>query len=42
MSEDGLIASGTLVQAVRVRSGQLVVRTAPEQTFDDFDEPEVT
>jgi membrane-bound ClpP family serine protease len=35
LSEDGLIASGTLVQAVRVRSGQLVVRMAPEPTFDE-------
>ncbi len=34
VSEDGLIAPGTLVQAVRVRSGRLVVRTAPEQSFD--------
>jgi membrane-bound ClpP family serine protease len=39
VSEDGLIDSGTLIQAVRVRSGQLVVRTAPEATLNQtFDE----
>ena len=35
ISEDGLIAPGILVQAVHVRSGRLVVRTAPEQSFDE-------
>ncbi len=35
LSEDGLIATGTLVQAVRVRSGQIVVRTAPEPILDE-------
>lgn len=35
LSEDGLIPSGTLVQAVRVRSGQIIVRTAPDATFDE-------
>lgn len=34
LSEDGLIASGSLVQAVKVRSGQIVVRIAPESLFD--------
>jgi len=34
LSEDGLIDSGTLIQAVRVRSGQLVVRTAPEEVLN--------
>jgi membrane-bound ClpP family serine protease len=36
LSEDGLIAPGTLVRAVRVRSGQIVVRTAPEETFEEL------
>jgi len=35
LSEGGLIPTGTLVQAVRVRSGQIVVRTAPESSFDE-------
>jgi membrane-bound ClpP family serine protease len=35
MSEGGLIDPGTLVQAVGVRSGQIVVRTAPESSFDE-------
>ena len=35
MSEGGWIGPGTLVQAVRVKSGQLVVRTAPEPAFDE-------
>ncbi len=35
LSEGDLIASGTLVQAVRVRSGQLVVRLAPVEAFDE-------
>jgi membrane-bound ClpP family serine protease len=36
LSEDGLIASGTLIQAVRTRGGQLVVRIAPEPTLDEL------
>lgn len=40
MSEGTLIASGALVQAVRVQSGRLVVRTAPEVTLNEtFPEP---
>lgn len=35
LSEDGLIPTGTLVMAVAVRSGQLVVRTAPESRFTE-------
>lgn len=35
LSEDGLIPSGALVRAVRVRGGQLVVRTAPDPTLDE-------
>lgn len=35
LSEDGLIPSGALVRAVRVRSGQLVVRMAPDPTLDE-------
>ena len=35
MSEGELIDPGTLVQAVRVRSGHLVVRAAPEQMIDE-------
>lgn len=38
LSEDGLIPSGTLVRAVDVRNGQLIVRTVPSQTLDDFTE----
>jgi membrane-bound ClpP family serine protease len=36
LSEDGLIPSGALVQAVRVRGGQLIVRTASEANLDQF------
>jgi membrane-bound ClpP family serine protease len=36
LSEDGLIPSGALVRAVRVRGGQLVVRTAPDPTLDEM------
>jgi membrane-bound ClpP family serine protease len=36
LSEEGLIASGTLIQAVRIRGGQLVVRIAPEPALDDL------
>jgi membrane-bound ClpP family serine protease len=35
LSEEGLIPSGALVLAVRVRGGQLIVRTAPDPTLDD-------
>ncbi len=35
VSEEGLIPAGALVQAVRVRSGRLVVRTAPEMSLDE-------
>jgi len=34
LAEVGLIPSGTLVQVVRVRSGQLIVRVAPEPTLE--------
>jgi membrane-bound ClpP family serine protease len=36
LSEEGLIPSGTLVQAVQVRGRQIVVRTASTQLLDDF------
>ena len=36
LSEDGLLAAGTLVTAVRVRSGQLIVRAAPDPVVDDL------
>lgn len=36
LSEEGLIPSGTLVRAVGIRNGQLVVRPVPAQTLDDF------
>jgi membrane-bound ClpP family serine protease len=36
LSEEGLIPSGALVRAVRVRGGQLVVRTAPEADLDEI------
>ncbi len=39
LSEDGLIPSGSLVQAVRVRAGQIIVRTAADLTFRDTDTP---
>jgi membrane-bound ClpP family serine protease len=35
LSEDGLIPSGALVRAVRVRSGQLVVRSAGEPLLNE-------
>lgn len=35
LSEEGLIPSGSLVQAVRVRSGQLVVRVATEESLNE-------
>lgn len=34
-SEEGLIPSGALIQAVRVRGGRLIVRPAPDSTFDN-------
>lgn len=34
ISEEGLIPSGSLVQAVRVRSGQLIVREASEESLN--------
>jgi membrane-bound ClpP family serine protease len=36
LSEDGLIPSGALIQAVRVRSGQVIVRVAPDPTLDEI------
>lgn len=35
VSEEGLIAAGSLVQAVRVRSGRMIVRAAPEALLDE-------
>jgi membrane-bound ClpP family serine protease len=37
LAEEGLIAPGTLVRAVHVRGGSLVVRPAAVQTLDDLD-----
>ncbi len=37
MSEEGLIAAGSLVRAVAVRGNQLVVRLAPSQTLVDLE-----
>lgn len=47
LSEDGLIPAGSLVRAVRVRSGQIVVRTAAdtplqETSLPDLDPSELT
>ncbi len=36
LSEEGLIPSGALVRAVRIRAGQLVVRTEPDQFLDEL------
>jgi membrane-bound ClpP family serine protease len=36
LSEDGLIPPGALIQAVRVRAGQLIVRTAPDPTLNEL------
>jgi len=36
LSEEGLIPSGALVRAVRVRGGQLVVRMAPDPTLEEI------
>jgi len=35
ISEEGLIPSGALIRAVRVRGGRLIVRTAPDPTLDN-------
>jgi membrane-bound serine protease (ClpP class) len=35
LSEEGFIPSGSLVRAVRIRGGQLVVRVAPDLTLDE-------
>jgi membrane-bound ClpP family serine protease len=37
LSEEGLIPSGALIRAVRVRGGQLVVRTAPDATLKEIE-----
>jgi membrane-bound ClpP family serine protease len=37
MSEDGLIASGSMVKAVRVHSGVLIVRRLDEDALKSFD-----
>jgi membrane-bound ClpP family serine protease len=36
LSEEGLIPSGSLVRAVQVRRGQLVVRQATDRTLDEI------
>ncbi len=36
IAEEGLIAAGTLVEAVQIRGGRLVVRPANEPRFNDF------
>jgi membrane-bound ClpP family serine protease len=36
LSEDGLIPTGALILAVRVRGGQLIVRTAPDPTLEEI------
>jgi membrane-bound ClpP family serine protease len=35
LSEEGLIPSGALVQAVRIKSGQIIVRAAPDPIPDE-------
>jgi membrane-bound ClpP family serine protease len=35
LSEEGLIPAGALIQAVRVRGGQLIVRAAPDPTLGE-------
>jgi membrane-bound ClpP family serine protease len=35
LSEEGLIPSGALVKAMRVRSGLIIVRLAPDPTLDE-------
>ncbi|CAN5769162.1 hypothetical protein BH23PLA1_BH23PLA1_07550 [soil metagenome] len=43
LSEGGMIPPGALVKAVQVRSGQIVVRLAPEQTLNELlADPNVT
>lgn len=48
LSEEGLIPSGALIRAVRVRGGELIVRTAPDPPLDeqlagpDQTEPDLT
>ncbi len=36
LSEEGLIPSGALIRAVRVRGNQLIVRTAPDAGIDEI------
>ncbi len=36
LSEEGLIPSGSLVRAVQIRSGQVVVRAASEKTLEEL------
>jgi len=36
LAEEGLIPAGALVQAVRVRGGQLIVRILPDTTLDEL------
>lgn len=36
LAEEGLIPSGALIRAVRVRSGQLVVRLAPDPPLEEL------
>ena len=36
MSEEGLIPAGALVRAIQVRSGQIIVRAASDQTLDEL------
>jgi len=36
MSEEGLIPAGALIRAVKVRSGQIIVRIASEATLDEL------
>lgn len=38
LSEEGLIPTGALIRAVRVRGGQLIVRTAPDPPLDALQE----
>ncbi len=42
LAEEGLIPSGTLVRAVHIRGGSLVVRTAKVQTLDDLNNDSVS
>jgi membrane-bound ClpP family serine protease len=36
LSEEGLIPAGAMIRAVRVRAGQLVVRTAPDPPLEEL------